>query len=216
MGNAYLAGNAAEGRRVLLVNAAVGSTGLCLGEAPPWAAVAVAARAGDPHGRLYRAAITETRAAAAALSRAHAGELNRVAGIFWIQGEEDGIEGVPGGVYAAALRALIAGLRNALAPLQPPAERARPIPFIIGSMVPDFMALPENAGLRVIDAAHREVAASDAAAAFCEGPAGNTCLPGIKKGRPLIHYTPPNAHALGALMARALLRMQREEAGQWG
>ena len=214
IGNSWLAAQkVGENRSAILVNSAVGSTGLAMGASPPWAAVEESDATRPAHGKLYRAAIRDAQAAlAAAASGVGRGLINRFAGILWIQGEEDGMDGVPGDVYARELRKLIAGMRAALQPLQPATERQQPLPFIIGGIVPDFRDEVRHANptwtFDEINRAHEEVAASDPASVFVPGPRGNTCFADKSKGRPLIHYVPEAAHALGRDMATALLTVR--------
>lgn len=136
-------------RRVLLVPCAHSGTGFTTTDFIPrpggFAAGGGCWDPDYPNGtNLYQFAIAQTLAAVAA-----APGVNRIAGVFWHQGEADASNNMTKAAYAAKLDELLNGFRTAFA-----------IPdlwFVIGQMLPEYRAGTANAVL--IDQAHVETQA---------------------------------------------------------
>jgi hypothetical protein len=146
--------NNATERQVLLVPCAAAGSQLVAGNAQ-W-------KVGGP---FYNAAIAQANAAIAA---AQAVSTNSVLkGILWAQGESDGSDQNGNTYYAtyrAALAAMIAGLRSNI-------TGAVRVPFVIGGMVPEFIASADvNKG---IARAHAQATALNNVFYFT-GPTGQT------------------------------------------
>lgn len=116
-------------RRVLLVPSALGGTQLSTASATGW-------RRGVGGG-LYAQAVAQAQAALAA-----AGANARIAAILWVQGETDGDNGISGSAYQADLDALITGARTDLG--------VSTLPFVMGQMVPEYLATGTRAAINTI------------------------------------------------------------------
>jgi hypothetical protein len=128
----YTARRLALGRKVLLVPVAHGGTALSTTAALGW-------RRGVA-GNLYANMIAQVQGALSA-----AGSGSRIVAALWLQGETDGDAGTTGAQYQTDLDALIAGLRTDLS--------ESTLPFIIGTMVPEYLSTGTRAQ---IDAVHRD------------------------------------------------------------
>lgn len=139
-----------QNRRVLLVPTAHGATGF-FNSTLTWDPDAA-----DNSNNLYENAIDQCTAALAA-----AGDNARLVAILWHQGENDAGETEED--YAEKLDELIAGFRDRL--------DAPTVPFIVGRMVPEGIALHSD---RVpIDAAHISTPNRVAFSAVADAPAGH-------------------------------------------
>lgn len=116
-------------RRVLLVPSALGGTQLSSALATGW-------RRGVAGG-LYAQAVAQAQAALAA-----AGANARITAILWIQGETDGDNGISGSAYQTDLDALITGARTDLG--------VPNLPFVMGQMVPEYLATGTRAAINTI------------------------------------------------------------------
>jgi lysophospholipase L1-like esterase len=164
-------------RRILLVPCAVGATALVAGAAR-WAP-------GSPGGDLYENAIAQANAALAAAKAELAG--SRFAGVLWVQGESDGsFDGgnTPPAAYHAAMEALIAGFRARI-------SGAASVPFLIGGMVPEFIA--GAAANAAIADAQVATALTSAGVRYAPGPAGRTF--------DALHFNAAGVRALGSALA---------------
>lgn len=129
---------------------------------------------------LYAAAIAQTKAALAA-----AGPGSRIAGVLWVQGETDGDNNTSGPNYQADFDALIDGLRTTFA--------LPNLPFVVGQMVPDYLATGTRTA---IDAVHAATPTRKAHTAFAHGlPMSNNA-----DGN---HYDAPGQRFLARSMAQA-------------
>lgn len=133
-GRAYAA---RTGRKVLLVPVAIGGTAIVGGR---WSS--------STPGDLYTLAITQANLAIAAAQAQNAD--SRFVGAIWFQGETDGDNNVTQANYAAALNAVIAGLRAGI-------SDASNAWFVMAQMVPE--AIATHAGYPAIDLAHKQIAA---------------------------------------------------------
>ena len=133
----------ATGRKVLLVPAAWGGTGLVAGSPITW----------SPYGtnnRDYLNAISQANlAVAAAIARFPSSQF---VGTIWLQGEADGTNGATQAAYRQALTDLIAGFRAGI-------TGASNSWFIIGQMMPEAI-VAQGGTMAMINAAHKEVAGS--------------------------------------------------------
>lgn len=154
-------------RRVLLVPTAYNGSGLITGS-PQWTAGT---------GGLYSDAVAQALAAKTA-----AGANARFAAALWIQGETDAIASISGSSYQTALLALIGNLRTALSTPN--------LPFVIGSMTPEFMASYSAPTKAAIDAAHKAIPGLLTYTAFVQGPSG------MGRGDNL-HYSPAGHREMG-------------------
>lgn len=116
-------------RRVLLVPSALGGTQLSTASTTGW-------RRGVTGG-LYAQAVAQAQAALTA-----AGANARITAILWIQGETDGDNGISGSAYQTDLDALIAGARTDLG--------LPTLPFVMGQMVPEYLATGTRAAINVV------------------------------------------------------------------
>lgn len=162
-------------RRVLLVPVALGGSPLT--PTSGWATWNPSVR-----GDLYDNALAHTQRALAA-----AGPGSRVVAALWVQGEADAEGGVTESAYATVLDALIGQLRTDLA--------SPTLPFVVGGMVPEFIAgNPATAG---VAAAHAATPSRVANTYYLPGPSG------MHKGDSL-HYSPAGQRLIGRRMAAAL------------
>lgn len=162
------------GRKLLLVPCAQGTTRLVNSPAV-WAA-------GNPGGSLYENAIARTNAAIASVPG------SAVIGCLWSQGESDSGAGLP--AYQAALEAVVDGFRARV-------TGAANMPFIIGGMVPEWIAESTVARPAIRDA-QIAVASSRARVAYFAGPTG------AHEPGDTLHYTPAGNRTRGASFASAL------------
>jgi hypothetical protein len=128
----YAARRLATNRKVLIIPAAVGGTPLSADSGPSW-------RPGLS-ANLYASAVSQTLSALTA-----AGPGSRVVAALWLQGETDGDRNVSGAQYQADLDALITSLRDDL--------DVAALPFVIGTMVPEYLSTGTRAQ---INAVHRD------------------------------------------------------------
>lgn len=170
-----------EHRKVLLVPAAANGTAFGSGTAR-W----------DPSGprdsnNLYEAAIQQTLDARAAAPG------STLAAVIWVQGESDILNtAMPAPTYRMYLESLIDGLRARL--------DAPQLPFLIGSMVPEFIGVDP---LRVeIDAVHQEIPERKSFTAYVAGPRG------MQRGDEL-HYAPAGQREVGRRMFLSLVDAQQ-------
>jgi hypothetical protein len=162
-------------RRVLLVPAAYGGTGIASGS-PRWDPT--------PNGRadctnLYSRAIAQTQAAIAA-----GGPYTRLVTALWIQGEHDVSESTPPATYQTLFEQLIDGFRSRLA--------APNLPFVIGAMTPEFIAT-NGAQALAIDAIHQATAMAKQHTSYVDGPAGMATGDNV-------HYSNAGAREMGRRM----------------
>lgn len=167
-------------RRLLLVPAAYNGTAFGSGS-PRW----------DPTtswpadtANLYNLAILQAQAALAA-----APEISRIIGALWIQGESDVLAGMSANTYRTYLEQLIDGLRSRLS--------APDLPFVIGSMTPEFIAAQGSAAA-AIDGVHKETPSRKPYTAYVAGPSG------MGRGDN-VHYSPAGQREMGRLLAHALI-----------
>jgi len=116
-------------RRVLLVPSALGGTQLSSAATTGWRRSVA--------GSLYAQAVAQAQAALTA-----AGANARIAAILWIQGETDGDNGISGATYQADLDALINGARTDLG--------VPTLPFVMGQMVPEYLATGTRAAINTV------------------------------------------------------------------
>lgn len=167
----WYAGTIPGNRRVLLVPAAQNNTAFGSGT-QRW----------DPKSswsndanNLYELAIAQTLAALAA-----AGSNARLAAILWVQGESDALAGATAAAYRTDLEYLIDGLRARLS--------APNLPFVIGSMLPEFTAV--NATRQAIAAVHAATPTRKAFTSYVLGPSA------MQRGDDT-HYSPVGMRELG-------------------
>jgi hypothetical protein len=156
----------ATGRQVTVVNASVGQAGFVPDAGQTWDPADTTA----PRN-LYREAVTTIREALARLDG------NFIA-VLWHQGEHD-VGKLSEAEYAARLDAVIVGLRGEFGST----------PFLVGQMVPEWIASKGEAGA-AIDAAHRHTPDRQPATAFVETPLKSHNLDGI-------HINAPGQRELG-------------------
>jgi hypothetical protein len=165
-----------DDRRVLLVPAAAAATAFGSGS-HRWDPTAVA-----DHRNLYELAIQQTLAALEAAPN------SRLAAIIWVQGESDIlVTEMPAETYRVYLEQLIDGMRERL--------DAPEVPFIIGSMVPEYIAsgpLPA-----AIDKVHEETPTRKAFTTYVAGPRGMHLDDGL-------HYTADGQREFGKRMVDAV------------
>lgn len=159
-------------REVLIIPAAVGGTALVGG---PWAV-------GGAH---YNTAVAAANAAVAA-----AGPNSRVVAMLWAQGEGDAVANRTQSQYAAALDAMITGLRTAI-------TNASNSIFVVGSMVPEWRNAPNGSSL-AIHAAHVDTPNRVANSLFVDGPSA------MNQDTGGIHYSAAGARELGRRMCAAM------------
>lgn len=136
----------ANSRRVLIVQCAVGATGL------------VGERWDKDAKDLYLQTVTYANRAVEA-----AGPNSRVVAFLWVQGEHDaGTTLATEAAYAADLDQLVTGLRTDI-------DTADDAAFIIGSMVPEWREAPNGTSIQ-IHAAHVDTPARLDNAFFADGP----------------------------------------------
>jgi len=148
---------AGGGRQILLIPCAAAGSQLRAG-AQQWLA-------GNPGGTLYEAAIAQTNAGIAAAQALYPSSILK--GIIGLQGESDGSDQSGGTTYPnyrTALANLIAGFRARI-------TGAATVPFIIGGMVPEFIA--SDARNQTIARAHAQAVVLDNVYYFT-GPTGST------------------------------------------
>ena len=165
-------------RNVLIVQAAVGGTAFVPGEGMTWDP--------DVHGsvrNLYDEAVGQVRDALAE------GDGNRLVAVLWVQGESD-VGQLSPEAYADELDGLVARLRADVGPA----------PFVIGQMVPDWIAADPSRG--DIDAVHRQTPARVPAVVFVPGPSGMTNGPNDD-----IHYDALGQREQGRRMYAAWLTL---------
>ena len=104
--------------------------------------------------------------------------------LSWIQGEADGIAGVSGANYKQAFKDMVAGFR-AVAPT---------MKVVMGSMVPEY--IDANAGVGVIDTAHKALPAEMTATQFA------SMIYGYQIGGDPAHYTAPGDRIIGKRMGQ--------------
>ena len=144
------------GARVLVVPCAYGGTAFSNG-ANRWDP----AQAGQA-GNLYQQTINHVTAAIAAV-RATGAQV-KIGAFYWLQGESDATNFIGSVSYYNYLAALIAGWRAGI-------EGAASAPFIIGQMVPEYIALTRFYGA-AIDLAHQAAAQKLTAVGYAAGLAG--------------------------------------------
>ncbi len=159
-------------RRVLLVPAAYGGTGIASGT-PRWDPTT---NWPDDTSNLYNRAIAQTQAAIIA-----GGPNTRLVAALWIQGENDVDERTAPARYQTLLEQLIDGFRSRLA--------VPNLPFVIGSMTPEFIA---NSGAEAvaIDAIHQATATRKPYTSYVAGPAGMGAWDNV-------HYSNAGAREMG-------------------
>lgn len=174
-------GTVPANRRVLLVPAAYNGTAILSGT-PRWDPTTAWA---NDSTNLYNLAIAQALAA-----RSAAGPNARIVTALWVQGESDALAGAAGTAYRTALEYLIDGLRSRLT--------LPNLPFVIGSMTPEFIA-NNSAPTRVaIDAVHVDTPNRKAYTAFVRGPSG------MGRGDNL-HYSSPGERAQGRQLVSGLV-----------
>lgn len=161
-------------RRVLLVPLAVGGTPLVTTTPDTWNSTV--------RGSLYDRAVAQTRRALGT-----AGANSRIVAALWSQGETDSDSAVGQAAYAAALDALIDRLRADLGDAG--------LPFVVGSMVPEFVH--QTADRQAVNAAHAATPTRRARTAFIQGPGGYVTADGV-------HYNPDGQRIQGRSMVTAL------------
>lgn len=127
-------------------------------------------------GNLSASAVAQYQAALAAAAVEWPSAEIVTDAVLWHQGEADTSNGIDPEVYRADLKALIAGFRTVT---------GEDTPFILGEMVPEFVALNDPG----IDNVHRSIPRQVAATGFAEGIAGATYDD--------MHYTATGVRALG-------------------
>lgn len=166
-------------RRVLLVNAAVGATGLTATSGTTWNPAV--------RGSLFDNAVNYALAA-----RTAAGPNSRFVAVLWVQGETDSLQLNGGQItaeqYATTLDALIGQVRAGL--------NAPDLPFLVGSMVPEWVAA--QPGASVIQGVHAATPSRVARTAYVQSP------PGGGRSDETIHYSAAGQRTLGRLLAAAL------------
>lgn len=172
----------AVGAPIILVPAAVGSTGL---HSSRWMPSLTPGAGGD----LFEAAVTQTNAAIAYARVYNPGA--RFDGFCWCQGEQDGT-GVTKSQYAADLTALIAAIRARV-------TDAASSWAVILSMPYETMQAPIWAGTQPIHYAQIEVAAATPRCKFVPSSRGDTIDPGVNR-----HRTPAGVRKAGGAMAYAI------------
>ncbi|WP_369069997.1 sialate O-acetylesterase [Kineococcus terrestris] len=172
----WYAGTIPGNRRVLLVPCASSSTGFTAGNGPArWDPLLP-----DRGNNLYERTITQTRDALQA-----AGSNARIVCALWAQGEADG--GLTSTAYRTYLESLIDGLRDRL-------ERPE-LPFVIGSMLPEYAAVADN-----IHSVHRDTVTRKPYTAFVQGTEGYLLDDGLG-----VHYTAEGQREQGRRMVTALM-----------
>ena len=166
-----LAASLSGNDRVLLVPAARGSTGFSDGW---WVATS---------GNGYKRAVARADAAMAANSR------TALHSVCWVQGEHDAIEGMSQATYASNLDAMIAAMRSNVT------GASSTTPFVIGDLVPDFIA--NEAGAADIVAALADTPSRVTAAYFADST-------GLTDGGDNLHFDAASARALGSRMFATL------------
>lgn len=156
-------------RKVLLVPAALGGTSITGNADYSW----------DPYNT--KASVNLARRGLDACVRALAlNPSHRLVAILWHQGESDALPKVTQDWYRRKLLQIIDLYRAQLGP----------VPFLIGGMVPEWIAADKKIRGR-IDAAHRSIPSHRPQTAFVEGPAGAN---GANDG---IHFNAAGARELG-------------------
>lgn len=173
-GKAYLS-TVPTNRKLLLVPIAVGSTAL----------VGSSWQSGNPGGSLYESAITQTNLAIAAAKAWYPS--SRFVGVIFAQGEADALAGQSQAVYAAALKAVIAGWRSRI-------TDAANSWFVIGGMVPEYIAA-NSASYTPISLAHQQVAAETDRCGYVAGATGYAVG---------VHYSAPGVRVMGSRMGLAV------------
>lgn len=170
----WYAGTVPGNRRVLLVPAAANGTAFGSGT-PRW----------DPttswpndSANLYNLAIAQAQAALAA-----AGMNARLVAVLWAQGESDALAGLAAAGYRTYLEQLIDGFRSRLS--------LPNLPFVIGSMLPEFIAGSSTA--QAIDGVHQATPTRKRYTAYVAGPSG------MQRGDNL-HYSPAGQREQGRRM----------------
>lgn len=161
-------------RKVLLVPVAVGSTGLV---GSFWAP-------GSPGGQYFERAITDTNLAIIAAMLLYPN--SRFVGVWWAQGEADGLNGTTQAQHAAGLKGVIAGFRSRI-------TGAANSWFVISSMTPS--GITNHTGEAVIDLAHAQVAAEV-----------DKCVkvPPVTGYDSDVHWTAPGARIMGTRLGLAV------------
>ncbi|WP_435084360.1 sialate O-acetylesterase [Gordonia hongkongensis] len=169
-------------RKVLLVPAAKGSTGFAVSNSATWD------RTNTTNGveNLYTVATTQLDLAIAA-----AGANSRVTAILWIQGENDAGLGMSAATYQAHLDGMIDALRT---------RYGATIPFVVGQMVPSFIASSGGAYVAINDV-HIDTPRRKPYCAFAYGASG----PGTVNASQPIHYSAAGGRLNGTRLAAALL-----------
>jgi hypothetical protein len=162
-------------RRVLLVPYAMGSTALVGG---PWAS-------GSPGGSLYEGAITNANLAITAAQALYPS--SRFVGAVWAQGEADAINSVSQATYAAALKAVIAGIRSRV-------TGASNSWFVINGMVPEYVTA-NSATYGPIQSALQQVASETDRCGYVTGASG------FNVG---VHYNAQGYRVMGSRAALAV------------
>lgn len=161
-------------RRVLLVPCAVGGTPLVSTTPSTWNP--------DVRDSLYDQAIIHIRRALAT-----AGANSRIVAALWSQGETDADSSVTQAAYAAKLDALIDRLRTDVGNAA--------LPFVVGSMVPEYVAsVPSRTP---VAAAHAATPTRRAYTSFLQGPGGFVTVDGV-------HYNADGQRIQGRNMVTAL------------
>jgi hypothetical protein len=145
-------------RKLLVVPAAYGGTGFIVPDTNGGQRTWLTSAANDGNN-LYENAIQQTLAALAA-----AGPKARLAGILWLQGETDALNGSSGApaAYAGRLDALIDGFRSRFG--------IADLPFILGQMRADVIA--NGSTFQTVNAVHIDTPRRKVRTAFAYGPVG--------------------------------------------
>ncbi|MGB7239931.1 MAG: sialate O-acetylesterase, partial [Rhodococcus sp. (in: high G+C Gram-positive bacteria)] len=165
-------------RRVLIVPAALGSTGFTTTSVTPPAAGYTYVSGGGTWDRTLTADpvnLYSQMIAKAIAARTAAGATSRIVAVLWSQGESDRAA-MTQSQYAAKLDDMIATLRTDLG--------ISDLPVILGSMAPDLI-LENTTGTAGINAAHIDTPRRLARTSFVPGPANL-----IEFGQSKLHWSP--------------------------
>lgn len=184
----WYAGTIPGNRRVLLLPCASSGTGFTQGNGSARWDPSAAFSYNNTANSLYELTIAQATAALAAAPNA------RLVGALWVQGEAD--INLPAATYRTFLESLIDGLRDRLG--------LPALPFVIGSMVPEYVAGSTGA----IDGVHRATPSRKPYTAFVQGPAGY-----LYAGDGLgVHYTAAGQREQGRRLLSGLAAAQANTA----
>jgi hypothetical protein len=173
------------GRRVLVVP--VGWQGTAFSDtAVVGGGVWDVARSGEANNR-YDFAVAQANAAVTA-----AGTGAKVVAFIWVQGESDAINAVPAATYEAKLDQLIDAFRTNIT------TATATTPFLVGSMVPEWVAGPGGSTAQAINGVHQ---ATPTRVGYTAVAAGTT---GASQDTGGIHYNAVGQRSQGARLFQAL------------